>query len=57
MTDLEHDHLLLTLNELLVQIDNLRRKGIKTFNGNNINTLYNDLVSIQDRIDPVLVQG
>lgn len=54
MTDIQHDHLLLTLTDLLIQIDDLRRNGTKTVNGNDIDILYDDLAMIYDRIDPEL---
>jgi len=54
MTDIQHDHLLLTLTDLLIQLDDLRRNGTKTVNGTDIDTLYDDLAMVHDRINPEL---
>lgn len=54
MTDIQHDHLLLTITDLLIQLDDLRRRGDTTVNGNDIDKLYDDLALIHDRINPEL---
>ena len=54
MTDIQHDHLLLTLTDLLIQLDDLRRNGTKTVNGTDIDKLYDDLAMVHDRINPEL---